>query len=182
MTAGNVAAYVEQPNINGGLVGGASLDPDGFAALIANAVILDKLGNGSDASATGRSSSRCSTAGAAAMPRTATRSRLRIFRIGERLLRTLSAHDARSLRRSGRSSRRRDGQQRGRAHEPRQRTRRSARRRDHRRRDRRRRLCEERDAATRASRTCASSGGTLHLMGLLSDGKVHSSIDASLRA
>ncbi len=25
------------PNINGGLVGGASLDPDGFAALIANA-------------------------------------------------------------------------------------------------------------------------------------------------
>jgi triosephosphate isomerase len=37
MTADNVAAYVERPNINGGLVGGASLDPNGFAALIANA-------------------------------------------------------------------------------------------------------------------------------------------------
>jgi triosephosphate isomerase (TIM) len=37
MNAGNVAAYVAQPNINGGLVGGASLDPAGFAALIAKA-------------------------------------------------------------------------------------------------------------------------------------------------
>jgi triosephosphate isomerase (TIM) len=37
MTAENVALYVVQPNINGGLVGGASLDPDGFADLIANA-------------------------------------------------------------------------------------------------------------------------------------------------
>ncbi len=37
MTADNVAAYMRQANINGGLVGGASLDPDGFAALIANA-------------------------------------------------------------------------------------------------------------------------------------------------
>jgi triosephosphate isomerase (TIM) len=37
MTAANVASYVEQPNVNGGLVGGASLDPAGFAALIANA-------------------------------------------------------------------------------------------------------------------------------------------------
>jgi triosephosphate isomerase len=35
MTAANVASYVAQPNVNGGLVGGASLDPDGFAALIA---------------------------------------------------------------------------------------------------------------------------------------------------
>ena len=38
MTADNVAAYMQQRNVNGGLVGGASLDPDGFAALIANAV------------------------------------------------------------------------------------------------------------------------------------------------
>jgi triosephosphate isomerase len=30
----NVAAYAEQPNINGGLVGGASLDPQAFASLI----------------------------------------------------------------------------------------------------------------------------------------------------
>ncbi|MGA8473597.1 MAG: triose-phosphate isomerase [Candidatus Cybelea sp.] len=37
MTAENVASYVERPNINGGLVGGASLDAGGFAALIANA-------------------------------------------------------------------------------------------------------------------------------------------------
>jgi triosephosphate isomerase len=37
MTAGNVAAYLQQRNINGGLVGGASLDADGLAALIANA-------------------------------------------------------------------------------------------------------------------------------------------------
>jgi triosephosphate isomerase (TIM) len=37
MTAENVAAYLEQPHIDGGLVGGASLDPDGFATLIANA-------------------------------------------------------------------------------------------------------------------------------------------------
>jgi triosephosphate isomerase len=35
MTADNVASYVAQPQINGGLVGGASLDPDGFAKLIA---------------------------------------------------------------------------------------------------------------------------------------------------
>ena len=38
MTAINVASYMEQPNVNGGLVGGASLDPAGFAALIANSV------------------------------------------------------------------------------------------------------------------------------------------------
>ena len=33
MTAANVASYIARPNINGGLVGGASLDPNGFAAL-----------------------------------------------------------------------------------------------------------------------------------------------------
>jgi triosephosphate isomerase (TIM) len=38
MNAQNVAAYMHQPEIDGGLVGGASLDPHGFAALIANAV------------------------------------------------------------------------------------------------------------------------------------------------
>lgn len=30
----NAASYAVQPNINGGLIGGASLDPEGFAALI----------------------------------------------------------------------------------------------------------------------------------------------------
>jgi len=39
MNAGNVASYMAQPNVNGGLVGGASLDPDGFAALVANAAL-----------------------------------------------------------------------------------------------------------------------------------------------
>jgi triosephosphate isomerase len=38
MTAANVAAYVKCSDINGGLVGGASLDPEGFAALIERAV------------------------------------------------------------------------------------------------------------------------------------------------
>jgi triosephosphate isomerase (TIM) len=38
MKADNVAAYMAKPNVNGGLVGGASLDPTGFALLIANAV------------------------------------------------------------------------------------------------------------------------------------------------
>jgi len=33
----NVAQYMAQPHINGGLVGGASLDPSGFATLIRNA-------------------------------------------------------------------------------------------------------------------------------------------------
>ncbi len=33
----NVAAYVDRPNVNGGLVGGASLDPEGFADLIGGA-------------------------------------------------------------------------------------------------------------------------------------------------
>ena len=37
MKADNVASYMVQPNINGGLVGGASLDPNGFATLIHNA-------------------------------------------------------------------------------------------------------------------------------------------------
>lgn len=37
MNPGNVASYVVLPNINGGLVGGASLEPDGFASLIAAA-------------------------------------------------------------------------------------------------------------------------------------------------
>jgi triosephosphate isomerase (TIM) len=37
MNAKNVGAYVERPNVNGGLVGGASLDPQGFAALIESA-------------------------------------------------------------------------------------------------------------------------------------------------
>jgi triosephosphate isomerase (TIM) len=35
--AENIASYAVQPNINGGLVGGASLDPQGFATLIAAA-------------------------------------------------------------------------------------------------------------------------------------------------
>jgi triosephosphate isomerase len=34
MKAENVAAYARKPNVDGGLVGGASLDPAGFAALI----------------------------------------------------------------------------------------------------------------------------------------------------
>lgn len=36
----NVASYAAQPNVNGGLVGGASLDPNGFATLIRNAAGL----------------------------------------------------------------------------------------------------------------------------------------------
>ncbi len=39
MNGVNVASYVERPNINGGLIGGASLDPDGFAQLVRNAVL-----------------------------------------------------------------------------------------------------------------------------------------------
>jgi triosephosphate isomerase len=39
MTADNVASYMVEPNVNGGLVGGASLDPDGFATLITNAAV-----------------------------------------------------------------------------------------------------------------------------------------------
>jgi triosephosphate isomerase (TIM) len=34
----NIASYAGQPNINGGLVGGASLDPQGFASLIEAAI------------------------------------------------------------------------------------------------------------------------------------------------
>ncbi len=37
MKADNVAAYMAQPHINGGLVGGASLDASTFAALVRNA-------------------------------------------------------------------------------------------------------------------------------------------------
>lgn len=37
MTAANVASYAVRPNIDGGLVGGASLDAAGFASLIARA-------------------------------------------------------------------------------------------------------------------------------------------------
>ena len=37
MNPGNVASFVAQPNIDGGLVGGASLDPTSFAALLAGA-------------------------------------------------------------------------------------------------------------------------------------------------
>ncbi|MBV8531158.1 MAG: triose-phosphate isomerase [Candidatus Eremiobacteraeota bacterium] len=40
MTAGNVASYMRLRNVNGGLVGGASLDPAVFAELIANALTL----------------------------------------------------------------------------------------------------------------------------------------------
>ena len=37
MNAQNVGGYVRKGNVNGGLVGGASLDPTGFAMLIGNA-------------------------------------------------------------------------------------------------------------------------------------------------
>jgi triosephosphate isomerase len=37
MNADNVASFVAQPNIDGGLVGGASLDPASFAALLEGA-------------------------------------------------------------------------------------------------------------------------------------------------
>lgn len=39
MKAENVGSYMQRPNINGGLVGGASLDPNGFAALVENASV-----------------------------------------------------------------------------------------------------------------------------------------------
>ena len=69
------------------------------------------------------------------------------------------------------------GQQRGRPHQHRQRTRRPARPRRHRRGDRERRRSREtrRCALHRARRK--RTGGTLHLMGLLSDGCVHSSLE-----
>ena len=38
MNAQNVASYAAQPNVSGGLVGGASLDPQSFAELIAQTV------------------------------------------------------------------------------------------------------------------------------------------------
>ncbi len=41
MTAKNAAAYVARRDIDGGLVGGASLDAHGFAALIGNAAVHD---------------------------------------------------------------------------------------------------------------------------------------------
>ena len=41
MNAQNVAQYMRQQNINGGLVGGASLDPAGFATLITNGAAQD---------------------------------------------------------------------------------------------------------------------------------------------
>ena len=44
MTAANVASYVRCSDINGGLVGGASLDPEGFAALIERAVLRLRSG------------------------------------------------------------------------------------------------------------------------------------------
>jgi len=44
VTAANVASYAERPDINGGLVGGASLDPDGFATLIERAVLRLRSG------------------------------------------------------------------------------------------------------------------------------------------
>jgi triosephosphate isomerase len=37
MNAGNVASYVALPNVNGGLVGGASLDAATFSAIVSNA-------------------------------------------------------------------------------------------------------------------------------------------------
>jgi triosephosphate isomerase len=37
MNSANVAAFVAQPNIDGGLVGGASLEPDSFCALLKHA-------------------------------------------------------------------------------------------------------------------------------------------------
>jgi triosephosphate isomerase len=37
MNASNVASYVALPNVNGGLVGGASLDPESFSAIVSNA-------------------------------------------------------------------------------------------------------------------------------------------------
>jgi triosephosphate isomerase len=37
MKAENVPSYMREANVNGGLVGGASLDPGGFATLIGKA-------------------------------------------------------------------------------------------------------------------------------------------------
>ncbi|HEV3141083.1 MAG TPA: triose-phosphate isomerase, partial [Vicinamibacterales bacterium] len=46
MNVENVAAYAAEPNINGGLVGGASLDPDGFSALIRSAALRPSTSSG----------------------------------------------------------------------------------------------------------------------------------------
>ncbi|HLX26207.1 MAG TPA: triose-phosphate isomerase [Candidatus Cybelea sp.] len=45
MNTENVASYSAKPNIDGGLVGGASLDPNGFAQLIRSAVRPADLGS-----------------------------------------------------------------------------------------------------------------------------------------
>lgn len=39
VTPNNIAEYMRRRNVNGALVGGASLDPDGFSALIANSAV-----------------------------------------------------------------------------------------------------------------------------------------------
>ena len=44
MKAENVADYMRQENVDGGLVGGASLDPAGFATLIQNAALKQPQG------------------------------------------------------------------------------------------------------------------------------------------
>ena len=140
----NVAAYVAQPNINGGLVGGASLDPDGFATarcadtpqMKYRPVVLAVLDGWGCRDATHGNADRSRRAAALARP-----------------LRALSADDARGVRRSRRPSERHHGQQRGRPHESRQRTRRPAGRDAHRRRDRDGRVRDERNAARSASRT-----------------------------
>ena len=171
MKPDNVAAFIAQPNIDGGSVGGARLDPHAFAQLIAKRAramtvspplvlaVLDGWG--------------------CAIARTATRSRRQNCRTGTRSSNairwtTLEARgEAVGLPPgimgnsevghinigSGRvvpqgvvvidaDDRRR-------------------------RRSRRTRRCSA------ASSTCSASGGTLHLMGLLSDGSVHSSIEHS---
>ncbi len=81
MKPDNVAAFLAQPNIDGGLVGGASLEPASFAALLEGA-------RASDAEARVRSCWRSSTAGAPARRRTATRSSPPTCRTGRASLAT----------------------------------------------------------------------------------------------
>ena len=178
VNAANAAELLGQPDVDGALVGGASLDPAEFAAIVAAApdehraeaadlplpsvalVVLDGWG--------------------LAPPGPGNAVSLADTPVFDELWATyphtqLEASGAAVGLPDGP-----DGQLRGRAPEPRRRDGREAGPGPHRRGDRGRQLLRERGAARRV---CAARDGTgrLHLIGLVSDGGVHSSLEPPAR-
>ena len=171
----NAALFFAEPDIDGALVGGAALEADSFADIVAAPRSRTTRPDARDEPARaliimdgfGRRRGRAR----------ATPSRWRRRRNLDELFARVAAHALDCVRARGRAARGPDGQLRGRPPQHRRRPRRLPGAHPHQPRDRGRLAVREPGAGRGDRRGASPTGGAVHLMGLVSDGGVHSHIE-----